>query len=75
LFYTAMFEEVYGSAATGGPAAGDNFWAWGRRARPGQGWVGDPPHEIPGWYSVYGADESTLAIISAHAEEMARLSE
>ncbi len=72
LFYTTMFEEVYESMSTGGPAAGDNFWAWGGQARPGAGWVGDPPHEIPGWYSVYDTDESTLAIISAHAEEMAR---
>ena len=57
--------------STGGPVAGDNFWAWGGQARPGAGWVGDPPHETPGWYSVYDTDESTLAIISAHAEEMA----
>jgi mannan endo-1,4-beta-mannosidase len=72
LFYTAMFEEVYTSVSTGGPVAGDNFWAWSGQARPGDDWVGDPPHETPGWYSVYDTDESTLAIISAHAEEMAR---
>lgn len=75
LFYTAMFEKVYTSMATGGPAAGDNFWAWSGQARPGDDWVGDPPHETPGWYSVYDTDESTLAIISAHAEEMARAQE
>jgi hypothetical protein len=33
-------------------------------------WIGDPPHETPGWYSVYDADESTLAIIASHVEEM-----
>jgi mannan endo-1,4-beta-mannosidase len=71
LFYAAMFGEVYASMSTGGPAAGDNFWAWGGQTRPGDDWIGDPPHEIPGWYSVYDTDESTLAIISAHAEEMA----
>lgn len=69
--YTAMFEEVYGSMSTGRPA-GDNLWAWGRQARPGAGRVGAPSHEIPGWYSVYDTDDSSLAIISAHAEEMAR---
>jgi mannan endo-1,4-beta-mannosidase len=69
-FYAAMFGLVHDSAATGGPAAGDNFWAWGGQARPDTGWVGDPPHERPGWYSVYDKDESTLAIISAHAVEM-----
>jgi mannan endo-1,4-beta-mannosidase len=75
LFYTAMFEEVYTSISRGGSAAGDNFWAWSGQARPGDAWVGDPPHETPGWYSVYDTDESTLAIISAHAEEMARWQE
>jgi mannan endo-1,4-beta-mannosidase len=69
-FYTAMFEEVYTSMSTGGPAAGDNFWAWSGQARPGDDWVGDPPHETPGWYSVYDTDESTKAIISAHAKEI-----
>ncbi len=71
-FYAAMFEEVYTSLSTGGPAAGDNFWAWAGQARPGDVWVGDPPHETPGWYSVYDTDESTLAIISAHAKNLAQ---
>jgi mannan endo-1,4-beta-mannosidase len=73
LFYTAMYDEVYASISEGGFAAGDNFWAWSGQSRPGDPWVGDPPHETPGWYSVYNTDESTLAIISAHAAEMAQL--
>jgi mannan endo-1,4-beta-mannosidase len=75
LFYTAMYEEVYTSVSTDGSAAGDNFWAWAGQTRPGDDWVGDPPHETPGWYSVYDTDESTEAIISAHAGEMARAQE
>jgi mannan endo-1,4-beta-mannosidase len=71
-FYAAMFDQVYASILAGGAAAGDNFWAWSGRSRPGSPWVGDPPHETPGWYSVYEADESTLAAIAAHAEELAR---
>jgi mannan endo-1,4-beta-mannosidase len=71
-FYAAMFEEIVASASAGGPAAGDNFWAWAGSARPGDGLVGDPPHEEPGWYSVYNTDESTIAIIAAHGEEMAQ---
>jgi mannan endo-1,4-beta-mannosidase len=74
-FYAAMFEEVYGSASTGGPAMGDNLWAWSGQAQPGDTWVGDPPHELPGWYSVYAGDTSTVAIITAHAEELAALRE
>jgi predicted esterase len=35
--------------------------------------VGDPPHETPGWYSVYDSDASTQTVISAHARRMAEL--
>lgn len=73
LYYAALYKLVIDSIATGGPAAGDNFWAWAGEARPGMPWVGDPPHEPAGWYSVYDSDASTLAIISAHAKEMADL--
>jgi mannan endo-1,4-beta-mannosidase len=72
LFYAVLYEQVEDSIAAGGPAAGDNFWAWAGKARPGLPWVGDPPHETPGWYSVYDGDASTLAIIAAHANKMAQ---
>ncbi len=71
LYYAALFKLVEDSVASGGPARGDNFWAWAGEARPGKPWVGDPPHEPAGWYSVYDADASTLAIVAAHAEAMA----
>ena len=80
LFFAAMFEEVYGSAAASGPAAGDNVWAWAGQGRPiepygsfwapGDPWIGDPPHEHQGWYSIYDTDESTLELLEAHADEM-----
>ena len=70
-FYTVLFKEVIFSIWNGGAIAGDNFWAWGGQARPGGLWVGDPPHETPGWYSVYDSDASTLALIAAHAAEIA----
>lgn len=69
-FYHSMFAEVYNLILKGGPLAGDNFWAWGGAARPGDDWLGDPPHETPGWYSVYDRDESTIRIISAHAKDL-----
>jgi mannan endo-1,4-beta-mannosidase len=75
LFYEAMFDEVYFSAVEGRSAMGDNFWAWAGQARPGDERVGDPPHETPGWYSVYATDESTLAVITAHVEQLADLRE
>ena len=74
LFYEAMFDEVFTSASGGGPAAGDNIWAWSGQARPGDAWTGDPPHEVPGWYSVYDTDAATLAVLSSHAAEMAAIS-
>jgi mannan endo-1,4-beta-mannosidase len=74
LFYTAMFDAVYNSAVTGGSAAGFNFWAWAGHARPGDPWVGDPPHETPGWYSVYNTDDSTTNLITTYAEKMNNIS-
>jgi len=71
LYYAALYKLVEDSVAAGGPAMGDNFWAWAGEARPGRPWVGDPPHEPAGWYSVYDADASTVAIIAAHAKAMA----
>jgi mannan endo-1,4-beta-mannosidase len=73
LYYAALYKLVEDSIAAGGPAAGDNFWAWAGEARPGMSWVGDPPHEPAGWYSVYDADASTIAIISGHAKRIAGL--
>jgi mannan endo-1,4-beta-mannosidase len=80
LFYEAMFEEVYLSAQDGNAAVGANFWAWAGEGRPlvpygslwspGDPWIGDPPHENQGWYSVYDSDASTLNIISAYCADM-----
>ncbi|HSN75160.1 MAG TPA: family 20 glycosylhydrolase [Anaerolineae bacterium] len=60
-FFTAMFAEA------GGALAGHNLWAWSGQARPGDAWVGDPPHEEPGWYSIYDSDASTLALLAVQA--------
>ncbi len=72
-FYTAMFQQVSLAIALGEPVAGANFWAWSGSARPGYPWIGDPPHETPGWYSVYDSDSTTLAIIADFAQQMAQL--
>jgi mannan endo-1,4-beta-mannosidase len=70
-YYAILYKLVLDSIVSGGPAAGDNFWAWAGEARPGMSWVGDPPHEPAGWYSVYDTDASTSAIISDHAHRVA----
>jgi mannan endo-1,4-beta-mannosidase len=82
-FLTDMYEEVYLAASSGGPVGGDNFWAWGGEGRPlepfgslwnaGDPWIGDPPHEHQGWYSVYDGDTTTLAVLAAHAAAMQAL--
>ncbi len=72
-FYTAMFEEVVAGIALGEPIGGANFWAWAGLARPGNPWVGDPPHETPGWYSVYNSNSTTLQIIADYAEQLTQL--
>jgi mannan endo-1,4-beta-mannosidase len=76
-FYATIYAAVEASMLSGGPVAGSNFWAWGgegrahhadRRFRPGDAhYMGDPPHEPQGWYSVLDSDQSTLALIRAHA--------
>jgi mannan endo-1,4-beta-mannosidase len=79
-FLAVMYDAVYVSASGGGPAAGDNVWAWAGEGRPlepyggywspGDPWTGDPPHERQGWYGVYDADSTTLRVISYHARSM-----
>ena len=72
-YYRSLYAVVEASLANaGGALAGDNFWAWGGKARPPSKWTGDPPHETPGWFSVYDMDTSTTAIISAHGTAIKR---
>jgi mannan endo-1,4-beta-mannosidase len=82
-FYHLIYDMVAANAGRG-PVAGSNFWAWGGEGRAGtpdhrfrlgaEHFVGDPPHEPQGWYSVFDGDESTKAAIRAHAAQLARLS-
>ncbi|MCO6480798.1 MAG: cellulase family glycosylhydrolase [Phaeodactylibacter sp.] len=71
-YYRDMFDEVYQLARDSRALAGANFWAWGGEGRPrepraiwrpGDDFIGDPPHEYQGWYSVYDKDTSTLEVI------------
>lgn len=77
-FYSMIYGAVETAIKTGGPVMGSNFWAWGGAGRAlhkdyhmrrGEtSYVGDPPHEPQGWYSVFNTDTSTQALIKAHAE-------
>ncbi len=81
-FYGQIFALIERRAAAGDAIAGSNFWAWGgvgRTANPdfmwkaGDSFVGDPPQEPQGLYCVFDSDASTIAIIRAHAKQMAKL--
>lgn len=78
-YYETMFKAIYESADSGTALAGCNFWAWAGEGRPreahavwkaGDDFIGDPPHEYQGWYSVYDVDATTLYVIKAYAEKM-----
>ncbi|MEM7655020.1 MAG: cellulase family glycosylhydrolase [Bacteroidota bacterium] len=81
-YYQDMFEEVLNWSRKGKALAGCNFWAWGGQGRPrnpkaiwqkGDDFIGDPPHEYQGWYSVYDQDASTLEILKTYARRLEEL--
>lgn len=78
-YYQQIFDWIHQEAIKGQPIAGCNFWAWAGEGRPrkpkaiwkaGDDFIGDPPFEYQGWYSVYDKDTSTLKIIKQYAQKM-----
>ena len=76
-FYNLICSAALDSVRSGGPLQGCNFWGWGGEGRAQHpdhhfvrgdtSYVGDPPHEPQGWYSVFDTDASTQAMIRAYA--------
>jgi mannan endo-1,4-beta-mannosidase len=76
-FYQLIYSAVLDSVRSDGPLQGCNFWGWGGEGRAQHpdhhfvrgdvSYVGDPPHEPQGWYSVFDADLSTGAVIQDYA--------
>lgn len=75
-FYNHLFGKVVNSIQNDSAVKGLNFWTYsgeGRPPRPGEFWkkgdvlLGDPPHELQGWYGVYNTDNTTLKIIKNYA--------
>ena len=72
-FYQLIYSAVLESVRSGAPLQGCNFWGWGGEGRAlhadrhfvrgDSSYVGDPPHEPQGWYSVFDVDRSTQAVI------------
>jgi mannan endo-1,4-beta-mannosidase len=82
-FYRAVLETVVSRAAQGDPIAGFNFWAWsgaGRAAnadfwwKEGNDFLGDPPQEEQGLFSVFDSDAGTLAVLREYSARLTRLS-
>ena len=81
-YFMALFEKLI-IEAKNQRMAGANFWAWAGSGRPkqpkaiwtmGDDFIGDPPHEHQGWYSVYDADTSTLKLLKTYVQQIAKLS-
>ena len=60
---------------------GTNFWSYGGFGRPsinggmwkpGDDFIGDPPHERQGWYSVYNND-TTIEVISNYTSRLSQV--
>jgi mannan endo-1,4-beta-mannosidase len=83
-FYQLIYSAVLDSVRSGGPLQGSNFWGWGGEGRAQHSdhhfvrgdtsYVGDPPHEPQGWYSVFDVDASTQTIIRDYASTLKALS-
>jgi mannan endo-1,4-beta-mannosidase len=79
-YYAKIFEMIYvKSNIEKSVIAGCNYWAWAGEGRPrvpegiwqaGDNFIGDPPHEAQGWYSVFDTDTTTVAIIKTYADKM-----
>jgi mannan endo-1,4-beta-mannosidase len=84
-YYDSLFNFIYTGMRDENPViAGVNFWAWGGEGRPprpegmwkiNDAFIGDPPHEPQGWYSVYDNDSSTLKILKKYADQINTLTE
>jgi mannan endo-1,4-beta-mannosidase len=77
--YSKVFNVLTRHAASGGPVAGANFWAFGGRARPvrgqtfwkeGDDYTGDPPMEEQGLNSVFDGDATTWRLIKSTTKEL-----
>ena len=78
-YYSWLFEKVANSALEGGILAGANFWAFAGSGRArsedgvwelGDDFLGDPPFEPQGKFSVFDTDTSTLSIIKYYNDRI-----
>ncbi len=77
-FLKDVFQITLDSIKAGSSIAGVNFWTWAGEGRPennefiwkeGDDFIGDPPQEPQGLYSVFDCDTSTIKIIKEYGEK------
>lgn len=75
IYYEGIFQHIV-QLVHQGRHSGANFWAYGGLGRstdkPNQynmTWLGDPPHEPKGWYSVYNKD-TTVQVIKEFTKKL-----
>jgi mannan endo-1,4-beta-mannosidase len=82
IYYQNMFAAWQKSAQQGGNISGINFWAFGGIARPlasqafwkqGDDYMGDPPMEEQGLYSVFDNDKSTWKVINKAIKKVGKM--
>ena len=80
-YYGYVFSRVLASAREAGRLAGCNFWSWSGYApqhpdhqfwQEGDALAGDPPQEAQGLNGVYLSDGSTIGVIRAYTDSLAR---
>lgn len=81
-YYLDMFRLLENSVRKKSALVGMNFWAWGGEGRPsspksiwkdGDDFIGDPPHEFQGWYSVYNTDSQEVMLIKEANQRLLKL--
>jgi mannan endo-1,4-beta-mannosidase len=78
-YFEFIFSYLPDGKSSQGSLNGVNFWAFGGSARPiknqlfwksGDDYMGDPPMEEQGLYSVFDRDKSTWKVIKKHAKKL-----
>jgi mannan endo-1,4-beta-mannosidase len=78
-FRDTYFEKILKQVRTKPYIAGANFWTFGGKARPlkgqlfwksGDEYMGDPPMEEQGLYSIFDSDRSTWKIVKEHSRRV-----
>ncbi|ORX80986.1 glycoside hydrolase [Basidiobolus meristosporus CBS 931.73] len=70
-YYQALMDETV-DLMKKKKSMGQMLWSWAGEGRPNDDeprWLGDPPHEPPGWYSIFDSDETTLKLIQEHVRK------